>query len=514
MVDQEPGPGVSWPRGARVAITLATSREAVVPDVVGLALEAAREAVLARDLVLGTPTTEVDPGTPGVVLSQAPPARQTVPVGSQVDVVVRGGMPNLVGMTESEARSALTAFGIPLAGVQTVETEEAPGIVLEQAPAAGSPVDDATRARLVVSALSRVEVPDLVGSMLEEAKRSLEAVGLTLVVGANEESDAPAGSVLRQAPEAGQRVEQGTSVIVTIAVERPRAVRVPDVLGLPAAKAENALADAGLEMSVEGARPSPGAEPGTVVEQKPLAGERVRVGTVVGVILASVDETTEVPDVRRHSVEEATRILEEASLVLRVSGSKESSEPEGTILSQEPLPASRVPAGSVVSVIVSSGGLIVLPNVIGLEEGSAVRGLQRLGLRTESTTRFDLSRPPGTVIRQDPAAGTAVEPESVVHLLVARRFLGEFEREPIPIEPVLPRSFRRGCRCHCLRLEGCHRDPLADLRGLRRGVDASDQRLSVWPDQRLGSAGGRRFECSVSCGSCPDRTSGTSRTPH
>ena len=91
-----------------------------------------------------------------------------------------------------------------------------------------------------------------------------------------------------------------------------------------------------------------------------------------------------------------------------------------------------------VSVIVSSGGLIVLPNVIGLEEGSAVRGLQRLGLRTESTTRFDLSRPPGTVIRQDPAAGTAVEPESVVHLLVARRFLGEFEREPIPIEPVLP----------------------------------------------------------------------------
>ena len=105
--------------------------------------------------------------------------------------------------------------------------------MLEQAPAAGSPVDDATRARLVVSALSRVEVPDLVGSMLEEAKRSLEAVGLTLVVGANEESDAPPGSVLRQAPEAGQRVEQGTSVIVTIAVEasarsaRPRRARAP-----------------------------------------------------------------------------------------------------------------------------------------------------------------------------------------------------------------------------------------------------------------------------------------------
>ena len=116
MVDQEPGPGVSWPRGARVAITLATSREAVVPDVVGLALEAAREAVLARDLVLGTPTTEVDPGTPGVVLSQAPPARQTVPVGPQVDVVVRGGMPNLVGMTESEARSALGRLRHPARG--------------------------------------------------------------------------------------------------------------------------------------------------------------------------------------------------------------------------------------------------------------------------------------------------------------------------------------------------------------------------------------------------------------
>jgi beta-lactam-binding protein with PASTA domain len=437
VLDQEPAPGVSWPRGARVAITLATSRVAVVPNVVGLALEAARESILARDLLLGTPTTEVDPGPPGVVLSQAPLARETVPVGSQVGVVVRGGMPNLVGMTEGEARVAVTAFGIALAAVRQREADGAPGIVLEQEPAAGSAVDDATRATLVVSALSRVAVLDVVGSMLEEAKRSLEAVGLGLVVGANEVSDVPAGSVLRQAPEAGQRVEQGSSVSVTIAVQRPRTVVVPDVLGLPAANAEAALAGAGLELAVEGARPSPGAEPGTVVEQKPAAGERVRFGSVVGVVLASADETTEVPDVRRRSVEEATRILDEAPLLLRVAGTKDSSEPEGTILSQDPLPASRVPAGSVVSVIVSAGGLIVVPNVVRLAEGAAVKALLRLGLRTKSTTQFDLVNPPGTVIDQEPPAETPVEPEAVVHLIVARRGLVELPgREPILIEPV------------------------------------------------------------------------------
>ncbi len=454
VLRQEPPPDVPWPPGARVAITLAAPRQALVPDVVGLTLEAAREAVQARGLVLPAPSTKVDPGPPGTVLSQEPPPRQTVRAGSPIRVVVRAGVPNLVGMSEADARAVLTAIGLPLERVRSREAEGQPGVVLEQNPAAGSRVDPSTRVTIVVSVQRRVELPNVIGTLVDDAARRLEALGLKLAVVGKQESDAPEGSILAQSPATGERVARGTSVAVTIAIARPRTTIVPSVLGMREEQAKAELDAAGLVLEIAAVRPTPGAEPGTVVEQTPAEGEEVRLGAAVSVLLASADPTTEVPDVRRLSVGAATDVLRSTSLALQVAGSRPSAERKGTVLTQEPLPGSRVPAGSVVSVVVSRGGLAVVPHVIGLDEATAVNVLQQAGLQPEVSGQFDLSHPPSTVIAQDPAAGAPAESGSVVRIVVARRFVRPFVREELttvesplppierPLQPIIERPLQ------------------------------------------------------------------------
>ncbi len=440
VVDQDPPPGVSWPRGGRVGLTLATGRTVTVPEVVGLSLDAAREAIIGGGLTLGPITTEIQAGgVPGSVASQDPAARQTVPLGAAVNLVVLAGVPNVVGMTRADAEAAIAAAGIPIGQVSEKEMEGRPGVVLSQAPAGGTAVDATTQMTLEVSIAPRVEVPAITGRPLNNAKKVLARAGLELDVAAKAESDQAEGTILEQEPAAGQRVDRGTAVRVTIAVARPRTVAVPQLVGLASAQATEALTQAGLTARVGEVRPTPGAAAGTVAQQSPAAGTTVPVGSEVVLILASADAATEVPELRRLSVDAATAAANAASLQLTVTGSTPAVEELGTVVSQDPIPGSRVPAGSVVSVLISAGGRVLVPGVVGRDQVTAGRLVQRSGLQPDFETRFSLTRPPGTVIGQDPAASTQVEPGSTVTLFVAGRELEPFRPpRPIEVEPFRP----------------------------------------------------------------------------
>ena len=80
-----------------------------------------------------------------------------------------------------------------------------------------------------------------------------------------------------------------------------------------------------------------------------------------------------------------------------------------------------VAAGSAVALLVSSGpASVVVPNVVGLREGSAVAALREAGL-TSTVTRVESGTvPKGKVISQNPAAGVRVAAGSAVALLVSR----------------------------------------------------------------------------------------------
>ena len=421
VLDQEPRAGVLWPPGARVAITLAADQHAAVPDLVGGSLDAAREALDARGLTLGTPTTVVDPGPPGVVMDQDPEPGEAVLLGATVGVVVRAGVPDLVGIPERDARLLLETFGLALGTVSPREAEGAPGVVVAQQPAAGTAVDASTRVSLTVSVPVRVKVPQVVGVPLQEATRRCEQVGLSLVVGGQDQSDQAEGTVLGQTPAAGARVERATSVTVNVAAPRPRTVRVPRVTGVAVKAARLALADVGLRLEGGGSRPVAGVEAGTVVDQTPDAGAEVLLDSAVVVVLASSD--VEVPDIQRLTQADATARLQSATLRLLLASRQASVTDAGIVLSQQPTPGQRVVPGSTVSVVVSAGGLVVVPNVFGLMQQLAVTRLQAAGLTADVEPDFDAVGRLGSVTDQTPGAGATVKSGAAVTIFVARRGL-------------------------------------------------------------------------------------------
>jgi serine/threonine-protein kinase len=368
------------------------------------------------------------------VLSQDPPARQVVATGTAVNVVARSGVPNVVGMSEGDARAALDAAGVPVATVRRREADGPAGIVLVQQPPGATPVGPDTRMTLTVSIPRRVDVPALVGTPLDDARRALGAVGLTLEVADQAESDEPEGSILTQDPAAGTRVERATVVRVTIAIPRPRRVDTPNLIGLVTEQARTALAPVGLTLEVAAVRPTAGARAGAIVEQTPAAGTTVDRGSIVRVVVASADTSIEVPEVRRLQIAEATSVLRGATLAVRVTSSTPSIEPQGMVLTQDPLPGARVPLGSVVSVVVSDGGLVVVPGVVNQAVGTAVRRLQLAGLVGEAEPVPSGTRPPGIVIGQNPRASAHVARGAVVTLFVTER-----EILRLPLEPLEPR---------------------------------------------------------------------------
>ena len=273
----------------------------------------------------------------------------------------------------------------------------------------------------MLSIAPRVVVPALVGDSLADATAALGAVGLDLLVSGNEESSSsPEGSILEQDPAPGTRVDRGTTVRVVIAVAPPKVVPVPSVVGQSLDAARAALTAVGLALEVAGQRLVPGTAAGLVIGQDPAAGTSIVVGTVVRVVVSATDPSVEVPDVRQQTSANAQALLAQVSLRLQVTSTVPTVQQAGIVLTQDPVAGSRVPTGSTISVVLSAGGLAVVPQLVGRQQGWRISNCWRERLDFDSEL-VPTSPTPGTVLSQDPTAGTAVTLGTVVFLEIATR---------------------------------------------------------------------------------------------
>lgn len=75
-----------------------------------------------------------------------------------------------------------------------------------------------------------------------------------------------------------------------VRMSRPQTLPIPNVVGLKVKDAEKRLKDSGLAIRVNAVRSDLDAPVGVVVDQNPLAGERVESGHAISVIV-SVDQS-------------------------------------------------------------------------------------------------------------------------------------------------------------------------------------------------------------------------------
>ena len=128
---------------------------------------------------------------------------------------------NLVGMTESGARDALRGLNLVGGTTKTDSSSTMPeGRVLGTEPAAGETVPVGSEVNIILST-GRVVVPDLTGLSAGQAENMLldPSLLLTPKIVEVESADVAPGTVITQSLPPGTAVEPGTTVVVSVAKE-------------------------------------------------------------------------------------------------------------------------------------------------------------------------------------------------------------------------------------------------------------------------------------------------------
>ncbi|RAX19107.1 MULTISPECIES: Stk1 family PASTA domain-containing Ser/Thr kinase [unclassified Actinomyces] len=160
-VSSDPGEGTSVLLGSTVTVHFSSGSAMVsVPDVSGQSQADARTAITNAGLSVGDVTTEDSTEVAsGAVIRTDPVAGTSVERGSSVSLVVSSGkttVPNVIGMTQDEAQSAITAAGLTynsstVEGTTDDESKDDQYIVTAVDPSEGNSVDANSSVTLTIT---------------------------------------------------------------------------------------------------------------------------------------------------------------------------------------------------------------------------------------------------------------------------------------------------------------------------------------------------------------------------
>ncbi len=223
-------------------------REVAVPKLVGLSSAEADRAVFKTGLYTYVENRFYSAEVPeGRILSQLPPAGETVRRGTRVRVAVslgrqKLGIPNVVGQSQRAAEMNITRRGLEVGTVAVASLAGVPpDQVVAQSPPPNSGNVVSPKVNLLVSAAPDAAsdlylTPDFVGHTLEEASRAvaespmhfgkvttLKSPKPAADANGSAPTNAPAVSpapqrartsavIVRQSPAAGQKIPAGTQI--------------------------------------------------------------------------------------------------------------------------------------------------------------------------------------------------------------------------------------------------------------------------------------------------------------
>ena len=266
----------------------------------------------------------------------------------------------------------------------------------------GLPVDGGTQ---VV-----VEVPDLTGSSQTEALNDLQSLGFKVGIENSAHPDVPEGSVIRTQPPANTSTNPDTLVTIIVSVG-PEAYPIPYVVDLETERAIYVIEESGFTIGQKIEVNDDNVPIGFIISQNPMAGKKMGPGSTVDLVISSGPSLIELGDLSRKSVEDATQILETLGLEFETLEEYSEDIEEGLVSGTLPEAGEIITPDDVVTIIVSLGIKIEVPEVEGLTYQDAIDKLEEAGL--VATISGDTS---GVVRKQLPRKGEFLEPEGVVEL--------------------------------------------------------------------------------------------------
>jgi serine/threonine-protein kinase len=204
-----------------------------------------------------------------------------------------------------------------------------------------------------------VEVPDIEGENLSEARKLASEVGLNLVE--NEErvfsEEIAAEHIVSQQPAAGERIKQSRPLNITVS-KGPQLIEIPDFVGSSLREALIELDNLSLKSGDIQYIFRLSEEPGTVINQIPAAGAELEKGSEITLFVSrgERDISVRMPDLSGLNQAEAFDLLKENGLNIG-QVSVESSErfADGQVISQSVRAGEYLPRGIAVDFVVSRG---------------------------------------------------------------------------------------------------------------------------------------------------------------
>jgi serine/threonine-protein kinase len=216
--------------------------DGILPNVVGKTFENASAILQKAGFPAQQGETRFHKTLPAnIVLQEDPPAGSRQKRGTAVVLALSGGqrsaeVPITTNMSQQQARISIENTGLTLGTVTEQLADQPRGLVIASSPPAGTKVQLPGSVDIVLSkGPAVVQVPDLYGRTVGEARSMLEQLGLRVAgISRDTSSLQPENTVIRQLPSAGQTVSAGGPVSLTVShFPPPPTIRIDTGISRP-----------------------------------------------------------------------------------------------------------------------------------------------------------------------------------------------------------------------------------------------------------------------------------------
>jgi beta-lactam-binding protein with PASTA domain/predicted Ser/Thr protein kinase len=345
----------------------------------------------------------------------SPEQAQGLPVDARSDLYSTGIVlyELLTGAPPFDAESPVT--------IALKQVSETPVPAVQRNPAVPAPLDAVVMRALRKEPAERFQDADAFIAALESAM----AGGYVETVAAAED---PVEALEEEDRRNWRRIALIALIVLALAalaigawlLLTPDKTRVPDVVGKRSGTAAQILQNRGFEVDVVPIQSDTVPED-RVAGQRPDPGTEAEEGSLVTITVSSGPGEATVPLVQGLPADEAADRLRQAGFESERRREFSDSVRSGRVIETTPPEGTSVRKGSTVTLVVSRGKeKVAVPDLEGRSRDEAERLLRDAELQPAVSEREDANADPGTVLEQDPAAGTRVAKGRTVDLVVAK----------------------------------------------------------------------------------------------
>lgn len=211
----------------KFAMDAGSIKDVQIPKLIGLTEQEVQEELkktkFTYEIIEEAYNSEVEAGK---VISQNPEyrANYTIKENSKITLVISKGteltmVPKIAGMTYDEAVTELNNAKLKPEKVEEISEKIEEGYVIKQEPAENTEAKAGDTVKVYVSignGKEDVTVVNVIGKTEAEAKKQLEDAKLKVEVVYKEDTTKTDGTVLEQSKNAGEVVEEGTTITITV----------------------------------------------------------------------------------------------------------------------------------------------------------------------------------------------------------------------------------------------------------------------------------------------------------